>query len=228
MENRRREKVRPRDGLQKVTRPKGEPARNDPLGRLVANWAFPVYMGLMLLGFYLIRQNGFLTGTRSGVRALFFAINAGTLTGYEQNPGVGGLAFFGQVVVLVLMIVGTLFTTIVGGLAVKRIIRSRFSDDQVIYAAVIALAAAVILGTPGLVTGDRSAGEAWFRGCFLATSAYGNCGLFLGALPDRMSWMTHGVLLPLTALGGLGIPVLMEMACAVGAGGRCRNIRGMC
>jgi trk system potassium uptake protein TrkH len=212
--NRRREKIRTGNGLQKITRPAGKPTMDDPLGRWVANWAFPIYMGLILLGFILIRADGFTTGTRSGVRALFYAINAATLTGFELNPGVGSLASFGQVVVLVLMIVGILFTTVVGGLAVKRIVKSRFSDDQVIYAAVIALAVALVLGTPALVT-DWGSAEGWFRGSFLAASAYGNCGLYIGGLPDRMSLITYTVLLPLTILGGVGIPVVMEIAAAV-------------
>jgi Trk-type K+ transport system membrane component len=172
-------------------------------------------MAFTLLGYYLIRELGFTTGTTSGVRALFFAINAATLTGYEQNPGVGGLAFFGQFMVLVLMIVGTLFTTIVGGLAVKRIARLRYSDAQVIYGSVIALGVALVLGTPPLVSPDRSATEAWFHAGFLATSAFGNCGLFIGALPSQMSLLTHCVLLPLTVLGGLGVPVLMDVVSAV-------------
>lgn len=200
----------------------GKPAAHRAYGRMVANWAFPAYLALTLLGYAMIRAVGFPTGARSGVRALFFAINAATLTGFDQNPGVGGLAYAGQFFVLLLMIMGSLFSMIVGGLAVTRIARLRFTDEQVIAAAVIAQSLAMMIGTPLLVAENRLP----FQALFLSASAFGNCGLFIGALPRDSSPLTHGLILPLTILGGLGIPVLMDLACAaVGRGPMSKHSR---
>ncbi|MGA3065289.1 MAG: hypothetical protein ABSF29_00425 [Tepidisphaeraceae bacterium] len=189
----------------------GKPLAVDPYGRAVANWAFPFFMGMMLLGFFMIRAVGFPAGARSGVRALFFAINAATLTGFDQNPGVGGLDFAGQFIVLILMIVGSLFSMIVGGLAVSHIARLKFQPDQVIFGAVIAETLALLIGTPLLMTSDRTL----FQAIFLSASAFGNCGLYVGSLPGAGGLLTHGLVLPLTILGGLGIPVLMDLTAAI-------------
>ena len=54
---------------------------------------------------------------------------------------------------------------------------------------------------------DRAAGQAFF----LAASAFGNCGLVLGKTPEATGWQTHLVLVPLMALGGFGLTVLIEL-----------------
>jgi trk system potassium uptake protein len=183
---------------------------NDPLGRTVANWMFPGYLGLILVGFWMIRWVGFPTGARSGVRALFFAVNAATLTGFDLSNGISGLNRYGQFVVLILIISGSLFSMMVGSLAVTRIVRLPFNDDQVIFSAVIVEIAAVAAGTLALLPG-----RAVFEAVFLAASAFGNCGLYLGNLPGDSSLATHLVVLPLGIIGGIGLPVLMEIFRAV-------------
>ena len=45
----------------------------------------------------------------------------------------------------------------------------------------------------------------------LAASAFTNSGVHIGRLPALQSWQTHLVIIPLALLGGLGLPVLMEM-----------------
>jgi trk system potassium uptake protein TrkH len=168
---------------------------------------FPAYLLVMLLGMVLIRQFGMPSGKSNGVRALFIAVNAGTLTGFADNPGVGGLNDFGQKIVLVLIVCGSLFNMIIGALAVKRIARLRFSDGQIITAAFVAQGAALLVGAALLQSELRPA----FDATFLAASAFGNCGLYPADLPPDTDILVHVVILPLSILGGLGLPVLMEI-----------------
>jgi trk system potassium uptake protein TrkH len=179
----------------------------DSFGRELANWLFPLYLGAILAGMLAIKWWGMPTGAGNSVRAMFAAINAATLTGFRQSPGLGGLSPFGQSVVLLLIILGSLFNMIVGGLAVRRIASLRFSDLQIIRASIIAEIIAVILGSAFLADSTRTAPHS----AFLAASAFGNCALFLGNLPEFTSPQIYFVVLPLSVLGGLGIPVLMEL-----------------
>ncbi|MGD1277095.1 MAG: potassium transporter TrkG [Tepidisphaeraceae bacterium] len=183
----------------------------DAYGRWVVNWMFPCYLGMIAVGFWAIWWSGFPAGNRSAVRALFCAMNGATLTGFDQSPGLSGLNFFGQFVILIMMIVGTLFSLIAGSLAVTRIVRLPFTDDQVIYAAVGAQCLALLVGTGLLMIGDRTL----FQAVFLAAAAFGNCGLSVGNLPNASSIATHAIVLPMTILGGLGLPVLMELIRAI-------------
>ena len=50
-----------------------------------------------------------------------------------------------------------------------------------------------------------------FDALFEAACAFGNSGLYTGTLPTVFSPTTFLVLLPLAVLGGLGLPVLMEL-----------------
>jgi trk system potassium uptake protein TrkH len=168
---------------------------------------FPGYLAVMLLGMILIRQFGMFAGNTNGVRALFLAVNAGTLTGFADSSGVAGLNANGQRVVLLLIVCGSLFNMIIGALAVKRIARMRFSDGRIIVTACIVQAGAMLLGLALLQSEQRSA----FGATFLSTSAFGNCALYPGELPPDTDLLVHVIILPLTILGGLGLPVLMEI-----------------
>jgi trk system potassium uptake protein TrkH len=168
---------------------------------------FPGYLALILVGFLLIKNFGFPAGSLGGVRAIFFAINAATCTGFDQNPGVGGLNWTGQFIVLLLIIAGSLFSMIVGSLAVRRICRMGFSDEHIIFGAVVAEILAVAVGSLPLMEGDRTPMQAMI----LAASAFGNCGIYVGNLPNGSSLLTHLVILPLGIVGGIGLPVLLEI-----------------
>jgi trk system potassium uptake protein len=176
-------------------------------GRDLANWLFPVFLGVILLGFFLIWKWGSPAGNPNPVRALFLAMNAATLSGFSESPGVGGLNPFGQFVCLFLIIFGSLFTMIVGGLAVIRITRSRFSNAQVIGATIAAEAVALFVGTSLLWDTDRGP----FQALFLAASSFGNCGLYVADVPPATNPLVHAVILPFSLIGGLGIPVIMEL-----------------
>jgi len=181
------------------------------MGRDLSNWLFPAFLLMILLGILVIWKFGSAAGNPNPVRAMFIAMNAATLSGFNTDPGVGGLNELGQWTALLLIVGGSLFTMIVGGLAVIRIVRLPFTDRELIFAAFIAEAAALLIGASLLLDADRSP----FQAAFLAASAFGNCGLYLGNLPGASNVLVHAVILPLSILGGLGLPVLMEIWCAV-------------
>jgi trk system potassium uptake protein TrkH len=52
----------------------------------------------------------------------------------------------------------------------------------------------------------------FFQAGYQAISAFGNCGLHLGTLPDAAGARVQLIILPLSLLGGFGLPVLMEIA----------------
>src|ERR1700722_5144285 len=87
-------------------------ALHGALGRDLANWLFPVYLGAILLGFWVIRSS--VPGNIVGSRALFSAINAATLTGFQTGFPVDTLIMRGQLATLLLIISGSLFSMIVG------------------------------------------------------------------------------------------------------------------
>jgi trk system potassium uptake protein TrkH len=181
------------------------------MGRNLSNWLFPAFLLMILLGVLAIWKFGSAAGNPNPVRALFIAMNAATLSGFNADPGVGGLNEFGQWTALLLIVGGSLFTMIVGGLAVIRIVRLPFTDRDLIFAAFLAEAAALLIGTSLLWDADRTP----FQAAFLAASAFGNCGLYIGDLPGASNVLVHAVILPLSILGGLGLPVLMEIWCAL-------------
>ena len=181
------------------------------MGRDLSNWLFPAFLLMILLGVVVIWKFGSAAGNPNPVRAMFIAMNAATLSGFSADPGVGGLNELGQWTALLLIVGGSLFAMIVGGLAVIRIVRLPFTDRDLIFAAFVAEAAALLIGTSLLWETDRSP----FQAAFLAASAFGNCGLYLGDLPGSSNVLVHAVILPLSVLGGLGLPVLMEIWCAL-------------
>jgi len=178
-------------------------------GRDLSNWLFPGYLAAILLGFLLIWKVGSPAGNSNFVRPLFIAMNAATLSGFSADPGIGALNLAGQWIALLLIIFGSLFTMTVGALAVVRITRLRFSDRDVITAALIVEGAALLVGASLLWEGDRTP----FQALFLSASSFGNCGQYIAALPDPSKILVHAVILPLSVLGGLGLPVLMEIWC---------------
>ncbi len=138
-------------------------------------------------------------------RSIFTAVNATTLTGFQQD--VGSSLPGADVLRLVLTLAGTLSTLIVGGMAVVRIARMNYTDRQVAWAATVATAAATVGGAAFMLSPDRGLVASLLQ----AAGAFGNSGLYAGRLPGVMDWRTHGVLLPLAFAGGLGVPVLMEL-----------------
>src|SRR5579864_2790512 len=146
----------------------------------------------------------------TGDRAVFTSINAATLTGFQQTIGereMYAVGSGGPVILLMLTIVGSFVSLVVGGLAVSKILRLSFTPAQIVTAAVTAIVLATIGGAAALA----SAGHSVFEAIFQAASAFGNSGLWIGRVPASSSPYTFLVLLPLAVLGGLSLTVLMEL-----------------
>jgi Trk-type K+ transport system membrane component len=176
------------------------------------SWLIPAYLGLVLVGVVVFKFGPVMARGHemSVARAVFTAVNAATLTGFPSTVGLEDFdeeGSLGPVAVLVLMAGGALFSLIGGGLAAVRVLRLPYSDGQVISAAVACLVLAILAGAAALLSHDRR----MFDSVFQAASAFTNSGLYTGRLPGPATFRGQGVLLPLAFLGGLGLPVLMEL-----------------
>ena len=178
--------------------------------------AAAVLIGHLLLMFatFFLLQTSILVARgneTTGDRAVFTATNAGTLTGFQQTMGLREMrqaGMGGPLVMLLLTITGSLMSLIVGGLAAVRILRMPHTIWQVVWGAV----SAVLLATLGGAAALSISGMNVFDAVLQAASAFGNSGLHAGTLPSTLSPATYLVLLPLAVLGGLGLPVLMELS----------------
>jgi trk/ktr system potassium uptake protein len=144
-------------------------------------------------------------------RAVFTSVSAATLSGFQQTMGVGEMAvagWGGPLILLGLTLAGTFVSLFVGGLAAARILRTGHDARQIAASALTAQAVATIVGATALV---GSAGNP-LTAVFQAASAFGNSGLWLGPAPTTTGATTHAILLPLAVLGGLGLPVLIELS----------------
>ncbi len=188
----------------------GPPVFGSAFGKNLVNFLFPAYVLMIAVG-YGVFLSGLATtrGNEIGSdRCLFHAINAASLTGFPATIGVHEFNALGQAVSLLLMIGGTLFTLVVGGLATVRILRLRFSDGSVILSAVMTLCIAGLIGTAAGMAG----GMGLFDALFLAVSSFSNAGLTANISPGLNDGNTHLLLLPLAIVGGLGVTVWMELA----------------
>jgi Trk-type K+ transport system membrane component len=139
-------------------------------------------------------------------RAFFAAANGLTLTGFQSFANPSHYQPAGQWMTFALLLAGTQLTLIAAGLASVKILRLRYSRTQVIAASLtlqllVLLAGAVFLAEP---THPLS-------GAFNTAAAFANCGLRLGEIPSAVSPQAQLLLLPLAVLGGLGLPVLLEL-----------------
>jgi trk system potassium uptake protein TrkH len=146
-------------------------------------------------------------GTMNVDRAVFTVVSATTLTGFQLPINPDELKPLGQITISLLMAAGTLMALIVGGWALARLLNLPISDQQIVQSSLTLYLAMVLVGATALM---RQGVEVW-PATFQAASAFGNCGLVLGRLPDVLNWRTQVVLLPLALIGGLGIPVLLEI-----------------
>jgi trk system potassium uptake protein TrkH len=169
----------------------------------------PLYTLVIVIG-YLLLARGFCTIPGNPLKieqSLFTSINAATLTGFQQARSPHELLPRGQWLLLGLILTGIQFSFLAGGLAVVRIVRMRFTDYQVLIWSVALTAAVALVGWGAFHGQDRTN----FDSLFLAVSAFGNCGLSTGPLPGPADVRSHLVLVPLMVLGGIGLPVLMEI-----------------
>ena len=186
------------------------PSRPSPPEVLAAGVLVPAFVLMIVLGYALFAHGvGTIAGNElSRPASLLVAVNAATLTGFQQARNPGEYTTAGQVTTLTLMVGGTLFSLVGGGLAVVRIARLPYRDWTV---ATVAGACVVAAAAVGAVAG-RGPGRSAFDGAFQAVSAFGNCGLFTGRLPAGGDGRTWWLLLPLAVLGSLGVPVLLDLS----------------
>ncbi len=179
-------------------------------GETIARWVLSLFVVATAFGLFAFRQGWTVErgNELSFDRALFTSVNAITLTGFEQRESAGSYKIGGQITILGLVAVGTVASFIAGGLAVVRMTGMRFTNGQVIRAAIAwPIVAAIVGGALLPAPGDRD----WFASMFQGIGALGNSGIVIGSLPGAYDWRFHVVLLPLAILGGLGLPVLMEL-----------------
>ena len=112
----------------------------------------------------------------------------------------------GATTVLTLIVSGSFFTLVVGGLAVVRTLRLNYSAWQVIGSATLFQFLASMAGAAAIIGHGRTLFDAIFQ----SAAAFGNCGLAMGPVSSVHDAATY-VLLILATLGGLGLPVLMEL-----------------
>jgi trk system potassium uptake protein TrkH len=107
-----------------------------------------------------------------------------------------------------LTLVGALTTLIIGGLAACRILRMPHTISQIVWAALTAVLLSTLAGGAALTSASGSVLESIFN----AASSFGNSGLWIGRFPSTTGASTYLILLPLVILGGLGLPVLIEIS----------------
>jgi trk system potassium uptake protein TrkH len=180
----------------------------DP-GADVVRWLFPAYIFLILVGFFALRLPGVQPAGNdlNPDRAVFTSVNAGTLTGFQLSIHPSEFGMVGKIVLLLLTVAGTLFTLIVGGLAVKRILRLPWPDMRLVRAALVCEAFVLVIGAFG------SGGEqkTLLGAVFQSAAAFGNSGLYVDVPPGATETYTWVVLMPLAVIGGLGMVVLLEI-----------------
>ena len=165
------------------------------------------YSLLLSLAFALFRSSlATVAGSEMSVhRAMFFAVNAGTNTGFQTSVTVESLRPAARIASLLLMMAGALLSWIAGGWLVARAIALTVSFKQLaIYSAALLLLA-VLAGGGLLVSGDR------WSATFQGISAVCNGGVWIGDSPAISHQRTAMVLVPLAVLGGLGITVVIEL-----------------
>jgi Trk-type K+ transport system membrane component len=147
-------------------------------------------------------------------RAMFLSFSTGTLTGFQLSIGAADFnpeSREGPAILLILVVAGSLFTMIVGAMAAVRALRLNYSDSDVVNAALTAQLSAMVIGAAGLALTGVNVSDGFYE----AACAFGNCGAVVTGrahrLPGFATIGVQGVLLPLSILGGLGLPVLMDL-----------------
>ena len=178
-------------------------------GSRLARWLGWSYALLIAAGVLVFQLPGAMVrgNEMSFERSVFTVVNAATLTGFQQAVPIDDYGASGKACVITLTVAGTLLTLIIGGMALNRALRLGHSDAQIVWATCFTFVFCVGIGTAMLLEPTRQLLDSAFQ----ATSALGNSGLYTGRLPGGMDWRTHAALLPLMVLGGLGVPVLMEL-----------------
>lgn len=144
--------------------------------------------------------------------AVFASVNAATLTGFHQTTDVNEYTALGQCTIVLLTIAGAFLTMLISSLAVVRILALPYAFKSLLRAATICLVGVMLIGGVALYdTTGETAFDGIIRGASAGLSAFANSGTFLGTLHKITDWQTLGMLMPLALLGGVGLPVLMQL-----------------
>jgi Trk-type K+ transport system membrane component len=141
-------------------------------------------------------------------RAVFSITNAATLTGFQQSVNPQDYKPAGQFLIFLLMTLGGLISLIVGGWSLSQILQRPYTFNQILRASVFSMVIATLLGATAILSPKTGLWPALFQ----SMSAFTNCGLVIGSLPRVDQWQTHLVLLPLGLIGGLGVPILLDLS----------------
>lgn len=175
----------------------------------LVRWLFPAYIFMILLGFFALQGRGVATPAGNELnpdRAVFTSVNAATLTGFQLSMHPSEFFVPGKLILLILTVLGTIFTLVVGGLAVKRILRLDWPDRRIVGAAFLLEAFVLLIGA------FSAAGRHTVVGGMTQTAAaWANSGLYVDLPPGPFDLFTHVVLLPLAVFGGLGIVVVLQL-----------------
>ena len=191
-----------------VARLLGRPA---PYDREILWWILLGLFALFVLGFYLMRLPGADEGSPLNAdRAIFGSLSAVTLTGLRQvidTAPFSAKPWLIPVTLLVLTLGASYLILVAAALPACRILGMRHGPGRICAAAGVLVVGGTALGTLGLWNGSRSFLDALVQ----AASAVGNSGVFWGRLPRGDGWQANLVLLPLSVLGGVGLPVLLDL-----------------
>src|SRR5688572_19951476 len=124
---------------------------------LASSWSGPriaraltiAYALLVLLGAVTLKLPGAtIRGNEMSIeRAVFTAVNAATLTGFQQAVPIDEYGVSGQVCIIILTVGGTLLTLIIGGIALNRALRLEYSDAQIVWGTLFTFVFCVGIGT---------------------------------------------------------------------------------
>jgi trk system potassium uptake protein TrkH len=182
----------------------------DDAGANVVRWMFPAYIFMILVGFFALRTPGVMPAGNdlNPDRAVFTSVNAATLTGFQLSMHPSIFSVGGKLMVLGLTVLGTLFTLVVGGMAVKRVLGLAWPDGRLVRVALVVEAFVLMLGA---FSSGGGGAEKVLGGMVQTAAAWGNSGLYVESAPVQTEVYTHVVLLPLALLGGLGLVVILEV-----------------
>src|SRR4051794_37231449 len=127
-------------------------------GHRLALRMVPGYVTLLIVGVLVFRYGHAVERDYelSISRSVFTAINAGTLTGFQQDIRISEQTVAGPAMLFALTLGGTLFSLIVGGLAVTRILQLPYGDRQIVVGSFAATTIAMLVGTIGLMDHERN------------------------------------------------------------------------
>lgn len=185
--------------------------------REVLWWLLLGFFALFVAGFYLMRVPGAAEGNPLGVdRAIFSALGAVTLTGMRQevstSPFAGG-SLLVPATLLALTLGGSYLTLLATSIPACKVLGMPHRVGRIAAAAGVLVGGGTLLGMVVSVAGARgwADGRAYLEGLVAGASAVGNSGVFWGAAPRPDAAATHLGLLPLAVVGGLGLPVLLDL-----------------